>query len=357
MFCWFISRKRTFVNNHAPWRKLTVWREIELVLFVSIISFMCTTYSLYFLYMVVICALWTYTVRSTTTTDLLSLLLSLLILLWQVQSTTTDLLPVLLSLLILMWQVQSTTTDLLPLLLSLLILLWQVLSTTTDLLPVLLSLLILLWQVLSTTTDLLPVLLSLLILLWQVLSTRTDLLPVLLSLLILLWQVLSTTTDLLPVLLSVLIRDGNGQGPFQLKWSGSRGRLGAGGVRGQGPGGGWKGACPLSENEFCTFWSQNLAPPGKKSVKLSDNLALKIIITSSISWIKIRKKIVLGRRYMMTWTFIIITPWKKFSKSAFCQKISVFTSKWAFSCLLFLMLWIFAWNWAKQSPLQGWVLH
>ena len=35
-----------------------------------------------------------------------------------------------------------------------------------------------------------------------------------------------------------IYRDGNGQGAFQLKWSGSRGRLGPGGVQGQGPGGG-----------------------------------------------------------------------------------------------------------------------
>ena len=32
---------------------------------------------------------------------------------------------------------------------------------------------------------------------------------------------------------------------------------------------GWR---PLSKKTFCTFWSQNLASPGKKSAKLSDNL-------------------------------------------------------------------------------------
>ena len=40
------------------------------------------------------------------------------------------------------------------------------------------------------------------------------------------------------------IRDGNGQGPFQLIWSGSRGRALVGVERGQ---------RPLSEHEFCTF--------------------------------------------------------------------------------------------------------
>ena len=75
-------------------------------------------------------------------------------------------------------------------------------------------------------------------------------------------------------LLLVYNRDGNGQGPFQLKVSGSRSRLGPSGVQGQGPSGGLKGATPplLWGNEFCTSWSQNLTSPGKKSAKLSDNL-------------------------------------------------------------------------------------
>ena len=59
-------------------------------------------------------------------------------------------------------------------------------------------------------------------------------------------------------------RDGNGQGPFQLKWSGSRGRLGPGGVQGQGPGGGLKGGnAPFPKTNFAHF-EEKIGPSWKE---------------------------------------------------------------------------------------------
>ena len=60
---------------------------------------------------------------------------------------------------------------------------------------------------------------------------------------------------------------------------------------------------------------------------------------------------------MMKWTLTTITAWKKFAESDFCQTVFSPHNNLNEPFLVFVMFWNFAWNWAKQSSLQGWVLH